>query len=193
MLCLWTIEIQCLTQIMANRISLLLYTPAEKRRLKLWVAAIIGVFNVAVFIIWIPARLQISPTWIHANAVGDRIGKCVFLIVDLTLNVMFIRLVKSQLIAQGLTKYTRVYRFNLLMMGVSIALDVCVPCCSLLEGGMGMVILTVRLRFSLLGSCRCRTTPCMSSPTLHDGNTRPNLLLKLDPSPCPRVHGQAAH
>ncbi|KAK1836436.1 hypothetical protein QBC39DRAFT_272518, partial [Podospora conica] len=126
MLCLWTIEIQCLTQIMANRISLLLYTPAETRRLKLSVAAVIGIINVTVFIIWIPARLQISPTWIRANAVWDRVEKCVFLAVDLGLNVKFMRLVKSQLIAQGLTQYTRVYRFNLLMVGLSIALDIAI-------------------------------------------------------------------
>ena len=124
MLCLWTIETQCLCGIMANRISLLLFSPAEVLRLKLSVAAIIGVVNITVFVIWIPARLQISPTWIHANAVWDRMEKCIFLIVDLGLNVKFVRLVETQLIQQGLTQYNRVYRFNLMMVGISIALDV---------------------------------------------------------------------
>lgn len=163
MLCLWTIEIQCLTQIMANRISLLLYEPSEIRRLKLSVAAIIGVINVTVFIIWIPARLQISPTWIRANNVWDRMEKCVFLIVDLVLNVKFMRLVKSQLIAQGLTQYTRVYRFNLLMVGVSIALDVRVPGSPLLAG-----VLTVCRRLSLSDSCHCPKAQCTSFFSFHE-------------------------
>ncbi|KAK0743444.1 hypothetical protein B0T18DRAFT_468744 [Schizothecium vesticola] len=126
MLCLWTIEVQCLTQIMVNRISLLLYKPAEIRRLKISVAVIIAIINVTVFIVWIPARLQISTLWIRANAVWDRIEKCLFLLVDLALNVKFMWLIKSQLIAQGLTQYKRVYRFNLLMVGVSISLDVAI-------------------------------------------------------------------
>jgi len=134
MLCLWTIEIQCLTQIMVNRISLLLYMPTEIRRLKISVAVILGIINATVFIVWIPARLQINTTWIHVNDVWDRIEKCLFLLVDLALNVKFMRLIKSQLIAQGLTQYKRVYRFNLLMVGVSISFDVRVPGCSLLVG-----------------------------------------------------------
>lgn len=155
MLCLWTIEIQCLTQIMANRISLLLYTPSEIRRLKLSVAAIIGVINVTVFIIWIPARLQISPTWIRANEVWDRTEKCVFLLVDVALNVKFMRLVKSQLIAQGLTQYTRVYRFNLLMVGVSIALDVRVPGWSLLTGILTVPGCHYRAHVAVRRHCVC--------------------------------------
>lgn len=188
MLCLWTIEIQCLTQIMVNRISLLLYTPSEVRRLKFSVAAIIGIINVTVFIIWIPARLQISPTWIHANDVWDRIEKCVFLIVDLALNVKFMQLVKSQLIAQGLTQYTQVYRFNLLMVGVSIALDVRFSGWSLLAG----IILTVRRRLSSLGLCRCPKALCMPSPSWAM-NLWADVLLQIHPSARPRVHGQAVH
>ncbi|KAK0641764.1 hypothetical protein B0T16DRAFT_220489 [Cercophora newfieldiana] len=124
MLAIWTIQIQCLTQILANRISFILYDPEKSRRLKLSVALIMGLINVTVFIVWIPARLQISEAWIKANNIWDRVEKCIFLIVDAALNLYFMRLVKSKLIANGLHKYKRVYRFNGLLVCVSIAIDI---------------------------------------------------------------------
>jgi len=119
-------QIQCLTQILANRISLVLYNPEKARRLKLNVALIIGMINVSVFIVWIPARLQISESWIKANNVWDRFENCIFMVVDVILNVFFMRLVKSKLVANGLHKYNRVYRFNGLLVCVSIIIDVSV-------------------------------------------------------------------
>ena len=113
-----------MTQILANRISLIQYDPVLARKLKLAVALAIGVLNVSVFVLWIPARLQISPTWVQANIVWDRIEKGLFLVIDLLLNVYFMRLVNSQLIANGLIEYVRVYRFDVVMVCVSIALDV---------------------------------------------------------------------
>lgn len=124
---MWTIQIQCLTQILANRISLILYDPEKARRLKLGVALIIGLINISVFIVWVPARLQISETWIKANSIWDRIEKCIFLTVDAMLNLYFMSLVKSKLIANGLHKYKRVYYFNGLLVVLSIALDVSIP------------------------------------------------------------------
>ena len=121
---MWTIQIQCLTQILANRISLILYDPEKARRLKLGVALVIGVINVSVFIIWVPARLQISEAWEKANSIWDRIEKCVFLIVDALLNIYFMRLVKSELIANGLHRYKSVYRFNGLLVVFSLSIDV---------------------------------------------------------------------
>lgn len=56
----------------------------------------------------------------------DRVEKVIFLLIDAALNFYFIHLVRSRLIANGLTKYNRLYRFNLLMIGVSITMDVCV-------------------------------------------------------------------
>jgi len=65
MLVMWTIEIQCLTQILANRISLILYNPDKARRIRLATALAIGIINISVFVTWIPARLQISETWLY--------------------------------------------------------------------------------------------------------------------------------
>ena len=122
---MWTIQIQCLMQIMTNRIRLILYNPARGRRLSIAVGALIGIVNISVFCIWIPARLQIGPGWNTANSIWDRAEKCIFLVIDASLNLYFMYLVRSKLIANGLTKYRRVFRFNICMVMFSISLDVC--------------------------------------------------------------------
>ncbi|KAK0623866.1 hypothetical protein B0T14DRAFT_565183 [Immersiella caudata] len=124
----WTIQMQCLTQIMTNRISLVLYDPAKARRLRVAVALAIGVINVSVFIVWIPARLQISHEWMVINNIWDRIEKVLFLFIDLFLNAYFMWLVKITLIANGLTQYRVVYRCNLIMVCFSISTDIAIIC-----------------------------------------------------------------
>jgi len=110
---------------MANRISLIMYDDEKARKMRLGVALIIGIINVSVFIIWIPARLQISQAWIRANRVWDHCEKVIFLFVDVALNLTFMRLVKSKLVvSSGLQKYRQVYRFNGLLVCVSLTLDV---------------------------------------------------------------------
>ncbi|EAA27832.2 hypothetical protein GE21DRAFT_6003 [Neurospora crassa] len=120
----WTIKTQCLMQILTNRISLILYNPEKARKLKVYIFLAIGVINVSVFIVWIPARLQVSETWIHVNEVWDRVEKFLFMAVDGGLNYYFMWLIKSKLVANGLTKYRLVYRFNLFMVFISLSLDV---------------------------------------------------------------------
>lgn len=124
MLCMWTVQIQCLMQIIANRISLILYNPDRARKLKWAVGIAIGIINISVFCIWIPARLQISKTYIRANHIWDRAEKCIFLLVDGFLNIYFMYLIKTKLVANGLVKYKLVYRFNLVMVILSLSLDV---------------------------------------------------------------------
>ncbi|KAF6527205.1 hypothetical protein ACKRZS_014005 [Fusarium odoratissimum] len=94
------------------------------KRLKIYSFLIILCINISVFTIWIPARLQVNKTWIDINKVWDRIEKVIFLVVDAGLNLYFIHLVRSRLIANGLTKYTRLFRFNLGMIAVSMTMDI---------------------------------------------------------------------
>lgn len=90
-----------------------------------WGAAIaLGLINISVFIVWIPARLQISPIWIHVNEIYDRIEKVLFLIIDACLHLYFIYLLRVKLIANGLDKYFPLFRFNLMMVAVSMSLAV---------------------------------------------------------------------
>lgn len=63
-------------------------------------------------------------TMLLVNYVWDRVEKCIFLVVDLGLNIYFIRMVQNRLIANGLTKYNRLLRVNILMVVINISLDV---------------------------------------------------------------------
>ncbi|KAK1965887.1 hypothetical protein LY78DRAFT_703376 [Colletotrichum sublineola] len=124
LLILWSMQVQCLMQIIINRIAILMPIPSHATRLKWAVFAVLLAVNISVFCIWIPARLQISKTYIHINEIWDRIEKGIFLLVDAGLNLTFIYLVKSRLIAGGLTKYTVLFNFNLAMIAVSMCLDI---------------------------------------------------------------------
>ncbi|KAI7764876.1 hypothetical protein LZL87_005589 [Fusarium oxysporum] len=111
-------------QIIVNRIALLHVSPTIVRRLKWGIFIILALINVSVFCIWIPARLQISQTYIDINNIWDRIEKGIFAVIDLALNFYFVYLVRSSLISYGLTKYVVLYRFNLVMVIVSISMDI---------------------------------------------------------------------
>lgn len=110
--------------IIINRIALIMYDARRVIRLKWAVALLLGMVNVSVFIVWMPARLQISPAWIHFNEIWDRVEKGIFALMDLGLNLYFIYLVRSELVAHGLTKYEPLYKFNLVMIFFSLSLDV---------------------------------------------------------------------
>ncbi|RYP45540.1 hypothetical protein DL768_008132 [Monosporascus sp. mg162] len=124
LVCLWVFQTQCIVQIIINRIWLLMSNKSWWNRVRWGVASVMGLINISVYCIWIPARLQISPTYIHVNEVWDRVEKVIFCLIDASLNLYFIYLVRSRLIAGGLDKYTSLYRFNLAMIGVSMSLDV---------------------------------------------------------------------
>ena len=119
----WSIQIQFLMQIIVNRISLLMDDPLRVRRLKWTVFSIILCLTTSVAIIWIPASLQISRTWYEANAVWDRAKQAVLMTMDVCLNGYFLYCVRNRLIANGLRKYTSLFRFNAFMVFIVVALD----------------------------------------------------------------------
>ncbi|KAK8054441.1 hypothetical protein PG994_009508 [Apiospora phragmitis] len=120
----WTIQIQCICQIIINRIGLLALDQKRMRKIRWGVFGILAMVNISVYCIWIPARLQISDEYIFINKIWDRLEKVIFLIVDSSLSIYFVVLIRRNLIDNGLTKYMPLYRFNLFMVGCSIALDV---------------------------------------------------------------------
>ncbi|KAM5353451.1 hypothetical protein ACJ41O_000101 [Fusarium nematophilum] len=120
----WALQVQFLLQIILNRLGLLMVVPGRATRLKWLVFGIILAINISVFIIWMPARLQINDTWVHLNEIWDRCEKVIFALVDGALNGYFIYLVRSRLIENGLTKYVPLYRMNLVLIFVSLSLDV---------------------------------------------------------------------
>lgn len=159
-MCLWVIQIQCICGIIVNRIALLMVDRRMAAKIKWSVAIILGLINISVFCIWIPARLQISTTFVHVNEIWDRIEKVLFLFVDAALNFYFIYLVRTKLIACGLTKYMPLFKFNMFMVGVSMSLDVSAALYQL-------VVRTTMAkanapRLSSLVACRFPTVLCTS-------------------------------
>ena len=120
---LWVIEVQCITQIIINRVSLIIFNQRRVSILKWGVAIFIGIINISVFAIWIPAHLQMSPAIMRANMIWDRTEKCIFLLLEFGLNGYFMWLIQSELVANGLTKYNALFKFNAAMVVVSVALD----------------------------------------------------------------------
>lgn len=93
-------------------------------RLKWSVAALMTVVNISVFVIWIPAQLQINTTFIKINDIYDRVEKAIFLLVDLSLNIHFLWLVRSELISAGMMKYMKLFEFNASIIFISISMDI---------------------------------------------------------------------
>ncbi|SPJ79018.1 uncharacterized protein FTOL_07409 [Fusarium torulosum] len=124
LLCFWVVQIQCICGIIINRISLLMIDRRNAIKIR-WITAItIGLINISVFCIWIPSQMQISQRWYDINYVWDRIEKGIFLLVDAALHGYFVYLIRVKLIANGLTKYQPLMRYNLIMIAVSMSLDI---------------------------------------------------------------------
>ncbi|ETS81416.1 hypothetical protein PFICI_06418 [Pestalotiopsis fici W106-1] len=123
-LTLWALQVQFLLQIIINRCAILVHDPAVVWRLKVGVAILITAVNVSVYLIWIPARLQISERYIWINDRWDRCEKVIYLLVDAALNIYFITIVSKNLVHNGLDKYKRLARFNLFIIGFSLSMDV---------------------------------------------------------------------
>lgn len=123
-MCFWVIQTQCILQIIVNRIRFILRDERRADQVQWGVAALIGVINIAVFILWVPAQLQINHQWVRANHVFEHAEKIVFTIVDISLNGYFVYLARLRLAEYGLAKYHRLLWFNAAMILVSLALDV---------------------------------------------------------------------
>jgi hypothetical protein len=118
------LQVQFLLQIIINRCALLITDRRFAWRLKVAVAVLITLINISVYNIWIPARLQISDEFVHINEWWDRCEKVIYLIVDAALNIYFVIIVRRNLVQNGLQKYERLVRFNMFIIGFSLAMDV---------------------------------------------------------------------
>lgn len=56
----WSIQVQLLLQIIINRVRLILADRRKGRLLTIVTAVAVTLINISVFVIWIPARLQIN-------------------------------------------------------------------------------------------------------------------------------------
>jgi len=120
----WSLEIQALLQIIINRVSLLIVDKKKAAYIKWGIAFIMTLVNISVFVIWIPARLQISESFIRINRVWDPIEKVIYLLVDGCLNAYFLYLVHSNLVSAGMTKYRPLFKFNAAIVLLSLFMDI---------------------------------------------------------------------
>ncbi|KAI0490148.1 hypothetical protein F4859DRAFT_501730 [Xylaria cf. heliscus] len=122
-LTLWALQVHFLLQIIINRCRIIAQDKLLPGRLKIGVAVLITAVNITVYNIWIPARLEISETYIHTNAWWDRVEKVIYMITDACLNIYFIRVVQHELVRNGLTKYRSLVHFNMFIIGFSLSMD----------------------------------------------------------------------
>ena len=86
---------------------------------------VIGCINIAVAAIWPSAQMPgASPRLVTLNIIFEKAEKSFFLVVDLGLNLLFLYLVRFRLIADGLTKYWKLYNFNAAIVMLSTSMDV---------------------------------------------------------------------
>ncbi|KAK0622486.1 hypothetical protein B0T14DRAFT_563934 [Immersiella caudata] len=123
---LWAIQTQLLTQIIINRVALIMMTSQTRVRLLRWsFFGVIACINISVGYILISAALDdATPAQKRLNFIFEHIQKSFFLVVDLGLNLFFLYLVRTRLIDFGLTKYWRLYNFNAWIVTIATSMDV---------------------------------------------------------------------
>ncbi|KAH6664021.1 hypothetical protein B0J14DRAFT_494014 [Halenospora varia] len=121
-------QTQCLIQIIANRVGLIMVNKRKVSILKWTLFVAVGLINISVYCIWIPARIEVSQTFVQVNNIWDRIEKVLYLIIDGALNGLFLYLVRVKLISGGLTKYKPLFNFNAFIVCVSLSMDILIIC-----------------------------------------------------------------
>jgi hypothetical protein len=62
---LWTIQTQCLLQIIVNRIRIIVHNRKKGKWLMIGTLVYMSLINVSVFCIWVPARMQINSRYVN--------------------------------------------------------------------------------------------------------------------------------
>ncbi|KAL4924117.1 uncharacterized protein BDV17DRAFT_275448 [Aspergillus undulatus] len=121
---LWAMQTQLLSQIIANQIALIMVSRRRSLQLRWGLFIAIAIINLTVAFIWIPAHLDSASSFQRRlNIIFEHAEKSFFLVVDLSLNLYFLYLVRYRLIADGLSKYWTLYRFNIVFVVISTIMD----------------------------------------------------------------------
>lgn len=72
----------------------------------------------------IASHLVTTSRFILINTVWDRVEKVIYLFMDASLNWYFLKVVKANLVNNGLTKYNKLLRFNQRIIVLSLLMDV---------------------------------------------------------------------
>lgn len=86
---------------------------------------VIGLINIAVYVIWVSAHLDgATPQQVTLNELFEKAEKAFFLVADLGLNLYFLYLVRFRLISDGLSKYWRLFNYNAAIVVISTSMDI---------------------------------------------------------------------
>lgn len=97
----------------------------KARNKKIGLAVSIGLVNIAVFYVWTTSQMKgASDYQVMLNHMFEKAEKAFFLVIDLALNLYFLYLVRFHLIADGLSKYWKLFNFNCGMVMISTSMDV---------------------------------------------------------------------
>jgi hypothetical protein len=121
---IWASMVQLLPQIIINRIGIIMDDRARLQRFKIGTAVLMTIICIVVFCIWIPVQMGVSERFVSINRIWDRCEKVMYLLLDLFLNLTYLRLVHTRLIAYGLTKYKTLFWFTIAMVTISLSMDV---------------------------------------------------------------------
>ncbi|PBK68411.1 hypothetical protein ARMSODRAFT_1039975, partial [Armillaria solidipes] len=121
----WIVQVLCLMLIIVNRLCILIQQPSQRVRHLLFFSFEISKLTVSFRIAYTQARgYRGCFCRFHFYVLWDKFEKAIYLLLDLALNILFIRMVKSRLVDHGLKKYDRVMRFNQRIIIVSIGMDI---------------------------------------------------------------------
>ncbi|PBK63554.1 hypothetical protein ARMSODRAFT_867882, partial [Armillaria solidipes] len=125
----WIVQVQCLMLIIVNRLCILIQQPSQRVRHLLFFSFEISKLTVSFRIAYTQARggtsLKKLSIFVSTRELFCPERLIVYVsVLDLALNILFIRMVKGRLVDHGLKKYDRVMRFNQRIIIVSIGMDV---------------------------------------------------------------------
>ncbi|KAG7044306.1 hypothetical protein JMJ77_0003769 [Colletotrichum scovillei] len=121
---LWILQTQLAPQILANRLGLLLIDKRRAKIMKIALLIIVGIMNVLVTCIYLTGYTANTKSFSNLHKIWDPIDKVVDLLIDISLNVVFLRIIQHELIANGLIKYRLLFYYGVVFVTISICMDV---------------------------------------------------------------------
>lgn len=120
-LMLWSLQAHLYFQLVVTRVLVLNRHKATKFRL--FIFALNAGINLMMFSLWLAPVIQ--PFTTHSARIFwlPRVEKCLLLAIDLAINVYFLRLVSSKLLAGGFAKYRTFVHYNYKIIILSLACD----------------------------------------------------------------------
>ncbi|KAI3548117.1 hypothetical protein CSPX01_03284 [Colletotrichum filicis] len=92
--------------------------------MKFGLLAIVGVINISVTCIYV-AGYSINPEYFtHLHTIWDPIDKVVDLLIDISLNTVFLRIIQHEFVADGLQKYRLLFYCGVLFVLISLCMDI---------------------------------------------------------------------